>query len=162
MAGFARRLAAAMTAFWTTGMRVNGVSMLKSPRATITPSVSARISSRCSSAARADCWLWNTFVLVAKASVLAQAARRACPWLDAHWRSIVHQAVVEGRPALLDDGYASAPTVDFSRSVLEVLPSGLTVAPLLEWPRDGHPDLVMRPRNSRFASSWLLRPGYAM
>lgn len=110
----------------------------------------------------ADRWLWNTFVLVAKASVLAEAARRACPCLDTHWRSIIHQAVVEGRPALLDNGYASAPTVDFSRSVLEVFPSGLTVAPVLEGSRKGLPDPVVAPRRSRIASSWLFRPGYAM
>ena len=106
-------------------------------------------------------WLWNTFVLVAKASVLAEAARRACPSLHAHWQDLLWQAVAEEQPRLVEVGYASAPTVDFSRSVLEPLPSGLAVAPLLVTPRNSHPARVAMPGCPWTVPPWLLRPGYA-
>jgi mannose-1-phosphate guanylyltransferase len=106
-------------------------------------------------------WLWNAFLLVAKASVLAEAARRACPSLDAHWRDLLHEAVAKEQPRLVELGYASAPTVDFSQSVLEPLPSGLAVAPLLEAPRNSHPARVTMPERVRTVPPWLLRPGYA-
>jgi hypothetical protein len=94
--------------------------------------------------------------------VLVEAARRACPLLHAHWRDLLHEAVAVGQPGLVDVGYVSAPTVDFSRSVLEALPSGLAVAPLLATPRNSHLARVIMRGRPRTIPPWLLRPGYAM
>ena len=107
----------------------------------------------------ADGWLWNSFVLVAKASVLAETIRRTCPRIDAHWREAVQRAVIEDRLTLPGEAYVSAPTADFSRAVLERLPSGLAVVPLAVSTDDRA--FLKTPRGVGIVPDWLLRPGYA-
>jgi hypothetical protein len=106
-------------------------------------------------------WLWSSFVMVGKVSILAAAAGVACPQLEAHWRHGLNRAVVEDRPSIPDEMYASAPIIDFSRAVLERLPSNLAVVPLPLVPRDYAPH-ESTPHGALIHASWRLRPGYTM
>lgn len=107
-------------------------------------------------------WLWNTSALVARASALADTARRCCPSLYEHWREHLGSAAIEGAPGVVDVGLTSAPRIDFARSVLEAPPTGLAVVALQATPRThGHVPPPL-PRDPWIPLRWLLRPGYAM
>src|SRR5262245_29143185 len=91
-------------------------------------------------------WLWNTFVVVAKASLLIDIGSRFLPE--------VHEPLSQIRP--LDDAATAAdalqkayrffPKMSFSRAVLEFCPDGLVVSrlPKVSWSDWGTPERVVK------------------
>lgn len=93
-----------------------------------------------------DGGLWNTFVFAGRAAVLLAAGRECVPSLYerlARFRAFVGSA--HERWALRQ-AYALAPTVNFSRSILEVCSQPLAVSkmPGLTWCDLGSPDRVLK------------------
>jgi mannose-1-phosphate guanylyltransferase len=91
-------------------------------------------------------FLWNTFVMVARASTLVEAGRLALPGLHAHLSRVAPLADQEPVSSSLDEVYRLTPDADFSRSVLESYPSLLAVSlmPTLMWSDLGTPERVLR------------------
>ena len=92
-----------------------------------------------------DGGLWNTLVLVAKASTLKEAGRQLLSGL--HTQLVVAAPLV-GTPAegaALRRAYAAVPDADFSGGVLEQCPSILAVVPLtgVSWCDFGSPRRIM-------------------
>ena len=89
--------------------------------------------------------LWNTFVFAARAAVLLSAGRECAPAL--YDRLFPLRAFAGGEPErwALRQAYALAPTVDFSRSILEACPQMLAVSKLpgLTWCDLGSPERVV-------------------
>jgi mannose-1-phosphate guanylyltransferase len=89
--------------------------------------------------------LWNTFVFAARATVLLSAGRECAPGL--YDRLFALRALAGGEPErwALRQAYALAPTVDFSRSILEACPQMLAVSKLpgLTWCDLGSPERVV-------------------
>ena len=93
-----------------------------------------------------DGGLWNTLVLVAKASTLKEAGRQL---LSALHTQLVVAAPLVGTPAegaALRRAYATVPDADFSGAVLEQCPSILAVVPLtgVSWCDFGSPRRILR------------------
>ena len=89
--------------------------------------------------------LWNTFVFAARAAVLLSAGRECAPAL--YDRLAPLRAFAGGEPErwAVRQAYALAPTVDFSRSILEACPQMLAVSKLpgLTWCDLGSPERVV-------------------
>ena len=88
---------------------------------------------------------WNTFVFVAKARTLVEIGRQQVPRVHAVLERMVHAS---GRRASLDAlwrGYASMPTANFSRDVLQSVPARLAVTSLtgVTWSDWGSPRRVV-------------------
>jgi len=90
--------------------------------------------------------LWNTFVFTARATVLLSAGRECAPALYDRLAALRAFAGGEHERWALRQAYALAPTVDFSRSVLEACPQMLAVSKLpgLTWCDLGSPERVVR------------------
>jgi mannose-1-phosphate guanylyltransferase len=89
--------------------------------------------------------LWNTFVFVARAAVVLSAGRECAPALYDRLAALrVGPGGEPGRWAVRQ-AYALAPTVDFSRSILEACPEMLAVSKLpgLTWCDLGSPERVV-------------------
>lgn len=105
--------------------------------------------------ARGD--LWNTFVLVAKASSLVEAAREFLPDLDRLLEQALSAPPDRAREAL-EEAYGLAATEDFSRSILEPCAARLTISrlPSLSWSDWGTKDRVVRSlREAGIRPAWL-------
>jgi mannose-1-phosphate guanylyltransferase len=103
-------------------------------------------------------YLWNTFVVVAKASAILEAGRRALPDLHAGLGAARAFCGTSGERRAIEQAYASAPAASFSECVLQALPSLLAVStlPELSWSDWGTPDRVLRTlRGHRIAAPWL-------
>jgi mannose-1-phosphate guanylyltransferase len=89
--------------------------------------------------------LWNTFVFAARAAVLLSAGRECAPALYDRLASLRAFAGGEHERWALRQAYALAPTVDFSRSILEACPQMLAVSrlPGLTWCDLGSPERVV-------------------
>ncbi len=89
--------------------------------------------------------LWNTFVIVARAAALRDAARRALPELHERLRRIRPFAGTVGEEAAIERAYALAPAANFSQSVLAADPTRLAVSelPPLHWSDWGTPERVI-------------------
>ena len=91
-------------------------------------------------------WLWNTFVFVAKASLLVDVGSRFLP--EVH-EPLLHIRPFENTAAAADAlrrAYRSFPKMSFSRAVLEFCPSGLVVSrpPMVSWSDWGTPERVVK------------------
>jgi mannose-1-phosphate guanylyltransferase len=89
--------------------------------------------------------LWNTFVFAARAAVLLSAGRECAPAL---YDRIARLRAFTGREQerwALRQAYALAPTVNFSRSILEACPQPLAVSTLpgITWCDLGSPERVV-------------------
>jgi mannose-1-phosphate guanylyltransferase len=89
--------------------------------------------------------LWNTFVFAARAPVLLAAGRECAPALHDRLASLRAFAGGEHERWAVRQAYALAPTVDFSRTVLEACPQVLAVSKLpgLTWCDLGSPERVV-------------------
>jgi mannose-1-phosphate guanylyltransferase len=89
--------------------------------------------------------LWNTFVMVARASAVLEAGRRALPELSERLARIVPLVGSEPEAAILDSAYLRAPGANFSGDVLAAVPSMLAVSqlPPMTWSDWGTPDRVI-------------------
>jgi mannose-1-phosphate guanylyltransferase len=87
--------------------------------------------------------LWNTFVLVAKATVVVDAGRRHLRDLSAALAALAPYSGAD-ESSVLHEAYAAAAEVDFSRAVLEPRPECLAVSrlPPLTWSDWGTPERV--------------------
>jgi mannose-1-phosphate guanylyltransferase len=90
--------------------------------------------------------LWNTFVFAAQAAVLLSAGRECAPALYDRLAPLRAFAGGEHERWAVRQAYALAPTVDFSRSILEACPQMLAVSKLpgLTWCDLGSPERVVK------------------
>ena len=90
--------------------------------------------------------LWNTFVFAARAAVLLSAGRACAPALYDRLALLRAFAGGEHEQWAVRQAYALAPTVDFSRSILEACPQMLAVSKLpgLTWCDLGSPERVVK------------------
>lgn len=103
-------------------------------------------------------WLWNSLVLVAKASTLIDVGRQALPSLHEWLSRISLFAGSASEPWAIQQAYTLAPKLDFSRHILEPCPSRLAVHPLppLIWSDWGTPERVIRSlRRAGISPAWL-------
>jgi len=89
--------------------------------------------------------LWNTFVLGARAAVLLAAGQECAPALYGRLARLQAFTGSEHERWALRQAYALAPTVNFSRSILEACPHPLAVSPLpgITWCDLGSPERVV-------------------
>lgn len=90
--------------------------------------------------------LWNTFVFAARAATLLSVGRECAPSLYDQIAPLRAFTGGEHERWAVRQAYAFAPTVDFSRSVLEACPQMLAVSKLsgLTWCDLGSPERVVR------------------
>jgi mannose-1-phosphate guanylyltransferase len=90
--------------------------------------------------------LWNTFVFAARAAVLLSAGRECAPALYERLAPLRAFAGGTHERWAVRQAYALAPTVDFSRSILEACPQMLAVSKLpgLTWCDLGSPERVVK------------------
>ena len=90
--------------------------------------------------------LWNTFVFAARASGLLSAGREYAPALYDRLAPLRKFTGGEHERWAVRQAYALAPTVDFSRTVLEACPQmlGVSKLPGLTWCDLGSPERVVR------------------
>lgn len=91
-------------------------------------------------------WLWNTFVLVARASTLVDAGRLCVPGLHERLAGTVPFAGGEDESWAIRQAYALAPRANFSRAVLQSGVAPLAVAKVsnVTWCDLGTPARVAR------------------
>jgi mannose-1-phosphate guanylyltransferase len=102
--------------------------------------------------------LWNTLVMVAKASAIIEAGRRALPELHERLRRIRPFAGTKTEPRAIERAYALAPSANFSQSVLTAPSSRLGVSqlPPMSWSDWGTPERVIKTlRHEGIAPAWL-------
>ncbi len=102
--------------------------------------------------------LWNTLVMVAKASAIIEAGRRALPELHERLRRIRPFAGTEAEARAIERAYALAPSANFSQSVLASSPGRLAVSqlPPMSWSDWGTPERVIETlRHEGIAPAWL-------
>jgi mannose-1-phosphate guanylyltransferase len=102
-------------------------------------------------------WLWNTFVLVAKASLLLEAGARFLPQLHERLSLICPFKETELEAWALQQAYELSQKMSFSRAVLELCPPSLVVSrlPALTWSDWGTPDRVLKSlRRARLLPHW--------
>jgi mannose-1-phosphate guanylyltransferase len=91
-------------------------------------------------------WLWNTFVIVARAARLAELGQRYVPRLHARLAALDPFFGTEDERWALRQAYALAPSRNFSRDVLEPAHEELMVShmPALTWCDLGTPRRVLQ------------------
>jgi mannose-1-phosphate guanylyltransferase len=87
-------------------------------------------------------FLWNTFVIVGRASALVKAGRSFAPEVSAGIDRVVQAAI--GGPEAFDRAFAELPPADFSRSILERCADRLVISRLPDriWSDWGTPERV--------------------
>jgi len=87
-------------------------------------------------------FLWNTFVIVARASAIVEAGRSVAPEVSAGVEHAVQAAI--GGPDAFDKAFTELPTADFSRSILERCAERLVISRLPDriWSDWGTPERV--------------------
>jgi mannose-1-phosphate guanylyltransferase len=91
-------------------------------------------------------WLWNTFVFVARASVLMDVSSHLLPRLHERLSFVRSFAGTDLEARAVSEAYALVDKASFSRSVLESCPSSLVVSrmPRMLWSDWGTPERVVR------------------
>jgi mannose-1-phosphate guanylyltransferase len=90
-------------------------------------------------------WLWNTLVVVARASALIDVGRRCLPELSDRLEHIRPFVRTPHEGWAIEQAYALAPKASFSRAVLEQIPTTFAVSRLLAvtWSDWGTPERVI-------------------
>lgn len=102
--------------------------------------------------------LWSTFVMVGSVSAFAEAGRRYLPRLDEQLVRAAPFIDTDEELRMVDRAYASAPTADFSRSILEAHPAFLAVSqlPNVGWSDWGTPERVIGSlKGAGISPTWL-------
>jgi mannose-1-phosphate guanylyltransferase len=102
--------------------------------------------------------LWNTFVMVARASTFVEAGRRALPDLHERLRRVRRFAGTKELDAAIERAYMLSAPANFSHDVLAADPSRLAVSelPPLHWSDWGTPERVITAlRREGLAPRWL-------
>ena len=92
-------------------------------------------------------WLWNTFVLVAKASQLLRIEANLLPQMHKALVAICPRDEAEIDPGALERAYGLLRKASFSRAILESCPAGLVVSRLpaaVNWSDWGTPERVVK------------------
>lgn len=103
-------------------------------------------------------YLWNTFVLVARASALLEAGRQFLPDLHDRLARITPFLGTEDEPWAIQQAYALAPKANFSQAILQPCPPSLAVSelPTLTWSDWGTPGRVLESlKRAGILPSWL-------
>jgi mannose-1-phosphate guanylyltransferase len=87
-------------------------------------------------------FLWNTFVIVGRASAIVEAGRSFAPEVSAGVEHVVQAAI--GGPDAFEQAFAALPVADFSRSILERCADRLVISRLPDriWTDWGTPERV--------------------
>ena len=90
--------------------------------------------------------LWNTLIFVAEAGALLATGRECAPSLSERIARLSAFWGTEHERWAVRQAYALAPTVNFSRSILESCPQPLAVSTLpgITWCDLGSPDRVLK------------------
>jgi mannose-1-phosphate guanylyltransferase len=102
--------------------------------------------------------LWNTFVMVARASTLIEAGRRTLPELSERLARIAPLVGSDPEAPIFESAYMRAPSANFSADVLSAVPSMLAVSklPPFTWSDWGTPDRVIATlRHEGILPDWL-------
>ena len=102
--------------------------------------------------------VWNTFVVVAKASAILDASRRVLPRLDAVFQGLGPVFGTADEERTIERAYAAVESANFSETVLESHPSLLAVStlPELSWSDWGTPERVLQTLGSQgIVPGWL-------
>lgn len=102
--------------------------------------------------------LWNTFVMVARASALIEAARTALPKLSERLARVAPLIGSESDAAILDAAYSRVAHANFSGDILAAVPEMLAVSklPPVAWSDWGTPDRVLATlRSQGLRPAWL-------
>jgi mannose-1-phosphate guanylyltransferase len=91
-------------------------------------------------------FLWNTFVLVSKASALVHAGQQFLPYLHEQFARLPPLFATKREDRAIHEAYMAVPSANFSYSVLARCPHSLLVSklPRLTWCDLGTPDRVLR------------------
>jgi mannose-1-phosphate guanylyltransferase len=90
--------------------------------------------------------LWNTFVLASRVATLGAVGEEALPGLSAGLARLAACAGAPEETRAIREAFALAPRANFSREVLERVPTGLAVSPLssaVTWADWGTPERVI-------------------
>jgi mannose-1-phosphate guanylyltransferase len=104
--------------------------------------------------------LWNTFVMVAKASALMEAARITLPELHRRVTEAAASFGTDSEEAAIERAYRLVPASNFSKAILASSPSLLAVSPLppMTWSDWGTPERVIGTLRDRgIAPPWMLQ-----
>ena len=102
--------------------------------------------------------LWNTLIMVSKASTLIEIGRRFLPNLQDRLARIAPFAGTDDEPWATQQAYTLAPKASFSRSILERCPPCLSVSqlPAITWSDWGTPNRVLDSlRRAGISHLWL-------
>jgi len=102
--------------------------------------------------------LWNTFVLVGRASTLVRASRRALPEMSDRLRRLRAFVDTPAEAQVLETAYMLSPAANFSQSVLAASARRLAVSrlPAMAWSDWGTPERVIETlRREGIAPPWL-------
>ncbi len=101
--------------------------------------------------------LWNTMLVVARATALWEAAREFLPAMLARFALLRTHLGTPGEPQALELAYRSMPCVNFSRDLLEHAAARTVVLPLrgVNWSDWGRPQRVLRTLEEIDAASTL-------
>lgn len=102
--------------------------------------------------------LWNTFVLVARASTLVRASRRALPEMSDRLRRLRAFVDTPAEARVLETAYMLSPAANFSQSVLASSARQLAVSrlPAMAWSDWGTPERVIETlRREGIVPPWL-------
>jgi mannose-1-phosphate guanylyltransferase len=90
-------------------------------------------------------WLWNSFVMVGRASTILELIKQAVPSVYEAFAAVRPTLGTLGETEAIERLYCGLPSVDFSRTVLSAVPADLAVLPVRDvyWNDLGNPDRVM-------------------
>ncbi|WP_455379400.1 sugar phosphate nucleotidyltransferase [Petrachloros mirabilis] len=93
-----------------------------------------------------DRWLWNTMILVARASSLLDVFRSAVPELVAYFMTLQRYMGSRVEQAVADEIYRIIPSVNFSSAVFAHQPDQFLVSPTrqVHWSDWGHRDRIVQ------------------
>jgi mannose-1-phosphate guanylyltransferase len=97
---------------------------------------------------RVQGWLWNSFVMVGRASTLLALIRLTAPDLYRSFAEVAGTLGTLGETPALERLYCGLPSVDFSQQVLSARPERLAVLPVrgVHWNDLGEPERVLATR----------------
>jgi mannose-1-phosphate guanylyltransferase len=90
-------------------------------------------------------WFWNSFVMVGRASTMLELIKQTVPSVYEAFAAVRPTLGTLGEAEAIERLYCGFPSVDFSRTVLSVVPANLAVLPVRDvyWNDLGNPDRVI-------------------
>jgi len=90
-------------------------------------------------------WLWNTMIMVGRAQIFWDLARRSRPRMMARFDAIRDALEWGNAGAFIEEAYTSMEPVNFSRDLLEGCPEAAVALPMagVEWCDWGRPERIV-------------------